>query len=815
MREKRKVEILAPAGSYESILAAVAAGADAVYAGGHRFGARAFADNLNEERMCEALDFVHLHGKKLYLTVNTLMKEEEMGELYAYLAPYYEHGLDAAIVQDPGVLHFLHREFPGLALHASTQMTITSPESSVLLKDYGVTRIVPARELSLPEITALKERSGLEIECFVHGALCYCYSGQCLMSSFAGSRSGNRGRCAQPCRSLYRFETEDGSIRRSAYALSPKDICTIDEIPDLIDAGIDSFKIEGRMKKPEYAGLTAHLYRKYADLYLELGREGWEAYRKEHRAEAEEDRLALMDLYNRGGFTGGYYENSHGPQMMSVERPNHSGVKTGRVLNVRKNEAVVKLSRKIYAQDVLEFRRNGAGLYEFTRKEDAEAGTTVTARLLPGSDVRPGDELFRTRRNELIDRIDRAWLSGEKQIPVRGHFTARTGEPMVLSLSCGWVQAEVFGEVVEEALRQPMTAESALRTLQKTGEEQFSFEELTAEVGEGAFQTVGNLKKLRREGFGALREAMLSAHRRELSSNLTENVKEYSPDCKVKSAIVILEAQTETPAQAEAVLACEGISRLILPYEWEAQTLLGLMRRAREAGREVWLSFPRICRAKELAAVSEDAKKRPEIFTEAEGFLCGNLEIYAWLLSHDFFGKDAGHVRADASLYHWNGEALAFYREIGLAGLTMPLELEAGELARTAVPGESILIYGRPAVMTSAQCLRMNLAGCTGKEEVMRLRDERGRGYLAKNHCRFCYNEIFSEEAIWLGEERERVLALQPGTLRMVFTAESAEETAAVLRAGIRAFGGENAGGSRKLPESLKVQTGHFTRKAD
>ncbi|MBR0153063.1 MAG: U32 family peptidase [Lachnospiraceae bacterium] len=815
MRQGRNVEILAPAGSYESIRAAVAAGADAVYAGGHRFGARAFADNLDEERMCEAIDFVHLRGKRLYLTVNTLMKEEEMGELYAYLAPYYERGLDAAIVQDPGVLRFLHREFPGLALHASTQMTVTSPESSVLLKDYGVTRIVPARELSIEEIASLKERSGLEIECFVHGALCYCYSGQCLMSSFAGSRSGNRGRCAQPCRSEYRFETEDGSVRRTSYALSPKDICTLDEIPDLIEAGVDSFKIEGRMKKPEYAGMTAHLYRKYADLYLELGREGYEAWQREHAKEAGEDRLALMDLYNRGGFSKGYYHQTHGPQMMSVERPNHSGVKVGKVLKVSRDVAQVRLSREVFAQDVLEFRRSGVSSYEFTRKDAAPAGAVIDARLMPGSDVRAGDELFRTRRNELIDRIDEAWLAEDAKIPVQGRFEAAVGEPLRLALRCGDASCEICGETVQPAQKQPMSAESAEKTLRKTGEEIFCFETLSCEVGENTFQTVGNIKNLRRAGFAQLREAMLAPHRRNISQNLHKNVRKVSPVCKEDSGIVRWESQVETQEQLREVLACAQITRVFLPYEWESKELLRAIRGTKETGREAWLYFPRICRAKEFAQLAADEKGQPEIFRAADGFLCGNLEIYAWLRARDFFGKGADAVCADASVYHWNSEAGAFYDEIGFRHLTLPLELEASELAGMRRPGECLVVYGRPALMTSVQCLRMNQARCTGIPETMRLKDVKGRGYLVRNHCRFCYNEILAEEAVWLGGEAEAVRRVGPGAIRFVFTAESGKETADVLRAGAAAFAGDGSRSRGVIPGEVPVQTGHFMRKAD
>ena len=253
MRNQR-LELLAPAGSYEGMQAAFSAGADAVYVGGRRFGARAYAQNFEEDELLRAIDEAHLHGKSLYLTVNTLMKERELTEeLYGYLRPLYEQGLDAVIVQDLGALACIRRDFPDLPVHASTQMTVTGPEGAELLKSLGVTRVVTARELSLSEIRAIYDRTGMEIESFVHGALCYCYSGQCLFSSLIGGRSGNRGRCAQPCRLPYDVKGEGmKAAGMEQYVLSPKDICTLSLIPEIAESGVFSLKIEGRMKRPEY-----------------------------------------------------------------------------------------------------------------------------------------------------------------------------------------------------------------------------------------------------------------------------------------------------------------------------------------------------------------------------------------------------------------------------------------------------------------------------------------------------------------------------------------------------------------------------------
>ena len=314
---KSKVELLAPAGNYEAFLGAVNAGADAVYLGGDKYGARAYADNFSTEEICQAIHTAHFMGKKIYLAVNTLIKETELEGLYGWLLPFYEAGLDGVIVQDLGVLCYVRDHFKGLALHASTQMTLTGPGGVSILQEQGVERIVPARELSLEEVRTIKDQTGIEIECFIHGAMCYCYSGKCLFSSILGGRSGNRGRCAQPCRLPYEIYENNTGINGVEYPLSLKDMCTITYIPQLIEAGIDSFKIEGRMKKPEYAAGVTALYRKYIDLYEKKGADGYHVER--------EDLEKLHSLYIRSEVQTGYYERHNGKEMITLHQPSYAG----------------------------------------------------------------------------------------------------------------------------------------------------------------------------------------------------------------------------------------------------------------------------------------------------------------------------------------------------------------------------------------------------------------------------------------------------------------------------------------------------------
>lgn len=307
----KKIELLSPAGDYNSFLAAISCGADAVYLSGDKFGARAYAKNFSKEELIKAIDYAHIFSKKVYLTLNTLLKDEEMGEIYDYLLPLYEAGLDAVIVQDMGVISYIRKVFYDMPVHASTQLTITGIEGIRLLENLGVTRTVLARELSMKEIEYIHDNSNMELETFIHGALCYSYSGKCLFSSLAGGRSGNRGRCAGPCRQPYNDE----------YLLSTKDICSIDYIPSMIKAGICSLKIEGRMKSPEYVGKVTAIYRKYIDYYYDnitkmSVKEISDKFFTGH--EFNNDKNILIKLYTRGGNSSGYYYKHNGREMISV-----------------------------------------------------------------------------------------------------------------------------------------------------------------------------------------------------------------------------------------------------------------------------------------------------------------------------------------------------------------------------------------------------------------------------------------------------------------------------------------------------------------
>ncbi|MBO5198953.1 MAG: U32 family peptidase [Lachnospiraceae bacterium] len=780
----RNVELLSPAGSFEAMKAAANAGCDAVYIGGSRFGARAYANNLEQDDMLEAIDYMHIRGKKLYLTVNTLLKEEECGALYDYIDPYYRRGLDAVIVQDLGVLSFLHRNFPELPLHASTQMTLTMAEGANLLKDYGVTRLVPARELTLPEIIRMRRDTDLEIETFIHGALCYCYSGQCLMSSMLGGRSGNRGRCAQTCRMEY-------SAGRSAsgYLLSPKDICTLAILPELMESGIDSFKIEGRMKRSEYtAGVTA-VYRKYMDLYTGLGAKGYEAHIKAHADEFGEDMGMLMDLYNRGGFSGGYYKTAKGPGMMAMDRPNHSGVPVGNVLKMSGIRADMKLTVPVQVGDVLEIR-GGAQEYSFTVGEgkSTPAGKLLSMNCSPKAKVRPGLKVYRTKNEALLSRLAEEYLEKEPKLPISGYFTAKVSEPIHLAVSRDADTAEVFGGVAQEAKSRPLTKEKIIEQLKKTGETPFVFESLTVDADDNLFLPIQSLNEIRREALTKLSETLAAAYERERPAPKKKEQKERELPEKSPSAVSgkskghhpVVTAIVSAPEQLSAVLSA-GIRKVYIDAEgFGRDGVAAGVRTARLAGAQAYIRLPHIFRSETFDMWNR--AKRAMIASDPSGFLVRSYEELSWLKNSPELNEYARE--ADYQLYAMNREAISVLQDYGCSKITIPVELNLAECRMLDLSCATIVVYGRIPLMTSAQCVYRNTCGCKKGEEVsICLTDRLGKKFPAVKQCEDCYNTILNSLPLSLLDAAEEIAVLGVPEVRLDFTIESGEETLRIAKA--------------------------------
>ena len=488
-KRKTQVEVLAPAGSLDIMKAVVAAGADAIYLGGNMFGARAFANNFNDEELICAIEYAHLFGRKVYLTVNTLLKSREIeNSLIEYLIPFYEAGLDAVIVQDMGVFNLIRKHFPDMDIHASTQMTQTGVYGSRLLKELGATRIVTSREMNLQEIKQLHERLDVEIESFVHGALCYCYSGQCLLSSFNGGRSGNRGRCAQPCRMPYDVYDNGEKInnRNNSYALSPKDMCALQILPDVIESGVYSLKIEGRMKNVTYAAMVTHIYRKYVDMYLERGRKGFKV--------DKQDIDDLSDIYNRGAFTTGYYDSVKGKKMMSLGRPNHMGTECLKVVSNKAGRITFKALKNVNRGDVFEIDKE----HSFESGADVAAGQTFVVNLPKKYPLYEGRIVNRMNNAKIKAYVADNYVGTTPKLHVDMKLSVRKNENISLTVMYDGIEKTCTGEIVTEAQSRPASEEELVKNLKKTGDTCFVVEDAEVQLDDGVFVPVGWIKELRR-----------------------------------------------------------------------------------------------------------------------------------------------------------------------------------------------------------------------------------------------------------------------------------------------------------------------------
>lgn len=738
----KKAELLAPAGDMSCLKAAIAAGADAIYLGGQKFGARAFAGNFSGEELLEALKLAHFFEKKIYLTVNTLTKDEELAELIPWLTPFYEAGLDGVIIQDLGVLERCRRAFPGMELHASTQMTVTEAQTALFLKGLGVSRIVPARELSLEEIVLLKRETGMELETFIHGALCYAYSGQCLFSSLLGGRSGNRGRCAQPCRLPYQIaSTEQGKNRKhkaaEQYPLSLKDLCVLPFLPKLLDAGIDSFKIEGRMKSPEYVAGVTGLYRKYMDLY-EQDPEGWRV--------DERDLEQLSRLYVRSELSGGYYEKHNGREMVTLEKPGYAGASEEILEDIRKKYLTGELTRTV---DLEIFLRQG-----FPAKLSAVCG---------GVRVEKEGMAVMTAQKKPLSQED-----VERQLCKTGGSHFRPGKRTVF---------------LEENVFLPVSALNDLRrqTLdllydKLTG----SFLRPAAAFGDGV-------------DAARTHEKISQAVKREQRLLETEQ-----PLARRRPPLYVAALNA---AQAMAAIRDRNVERLYLSSDavfddagMEALLRALRERRAIEKRFTFYLTLPVI-----LRAYSAGYFKRLMEWLGQEDHAALTDGLQAGGLSGVLWAKNLGWDKAvclNHSAYVFNAETLAFWeRNFQVDSYTAPFELNRNELKALPASKMEMVVYGRIPMMQSAGCVRRTAGECRAVHTMESLsggmprrsmeyflRDRYQAQFPVLVNCNHCMNTIYNSVPLSLHQYLSELEKRQPAALRLDFTDESAEETANVIR---------------------------------
>ena len=688
MRNK-DFELLAPAGSLEILKGVIESGADAVYVGGSMFGARAYANNFTEEELLEAIDFAHLRGVKVYLTVNTLIKNSEFSKLYDYLLVYYKRGLDAVIVQDIGVVKAIHEYFPSMEIHTSTQMTVTGADGVRFLSQFGVTRVVMAREVSLAEMKRIHEETGMELEAFVHGALCYSYSGQCLFSSILGGRSGNRGRCAQPCRLPYTVEG-----KKDEYILSLKDMCGIKVLDKLHDAGVYSLKIEGRMKQLEYACGVVKYYRSYIDSMKPV-------------SDADYDRIKALG--NRCGFTDRYYFDHNGSDMVTYVKPN--------------------------------FVSNAA---------------------------EPSPE--------------------KRKLSIEGELVLREGEPGSLTVKRGDVTYKASIEPVSAALKAPLDKKAAIDRINKTGDTDFEFSHIKAQIGENVFVPNGALNKLRRDAISGLCDKLLKKYYRNDARYVDMSGLTALPKHVVKSDAAHDEAVNDytticscmTRSQLDTLISYECFDVFYLDFDmYDRKTLIQQfaddVKSLTKRNKIVYLMLPTIFRADSSDYFVSIAKELDKV--SFEGFVVKNYEEL-YLTENLFTGKK---VILDHNMYTFNDVSKSAFFEHGVSGDTVPLELNSREIMHRNNIGSQMIVYGYYPLMTTANCVHKNTKGCDKKQKLIYLKDRYNKSFAVCNNCKECYNTIYNSLPTMLIKNISKLKEAGIRSFRYSFTIETPKQIKAVM----------------------------------
>lgn len=688
MRNK-DFELLAPAGNLEIFKGVIESGADAVYVGGSMFGARAYANNFTEEELLEAIDFAHLRGVKVYLTVNTLIKNSEFSKLYDYLLVYYKRGLDAVIVQDIGVVKAIHEYFPSMEIHTSTQMTVTGADGVRFLSQFGVTRVVMAREVSLAEMKRIHEETGMELEAFVHGALCYSYSGQCLFSSILGGRSGNRGRCAQPCRLPYTVEG-----KKDEYILSLKDMCGIKALDKLHDAGVYSLKIEGRMKQLEYACGVVKYYRSYIDSMKPV-------------SDADYDRIKALG--NRCGFTDRYYFDHNGSDMVTYVKPN--------------------------------FVSNAA---------------------------EPSPE--------------------KRKLSIEGELVLREGEPGSLTVKRGDVTYKASIEPVSAALKAPLDKKAAIDRINKTGDTDFEFSHIKAQIGENVFVPNGALNKLRRDAISGLCDKLLKKYYRNDARYVDMSGLTALPEHVVKSDAAHDEAINDytticscmTRAQLDTLIGYECFDVFYLDFDmYDRKTLIQQfaddVKSLTKRNKKVYLMLPTIFRADSSDYFVTIAKELDKV--SFEGFVVKNYEEL-YLTENLFTGKK---VILDHNMYTFNDVSKSAFFEHGVSGDTVPLELNSREIMHRNNIGSQMIVYGYYPLMTTANCVHKNTKGCDKKQKLIYLKDRYNKSFAVCNNCKECYNTIYNSLPTMLTKNISKLKEAGIRSFRYSFTIETPKQIKAVM----------------------------------
>jgi putative protease len=780
----KKVELLAPAGSYSALISAVNAGCDAVYLGGKNFGARAYAPNFDYEELKKALEFCHLRDVKVYVTLNTLILNEEMKEFAEYVDFLYSIGVDAVIVQDLGVLKFLRENYPNLSVHASTQMTIHNLEGVQELAERGVSRVILSRELTLEEIRHIASNSPIDIEVFVHGAMCVSYSGQCFMSSLIGGRSGNRGRCAQPCRLKYSLVDKRGSIlRENLHLLSMVDLCTIEHIPLLIEAGVSSFKIEGRMKSPEYVASVVRAYREAIDSYYDG--------KTFDTIKAMEE---MAKVFNRGFSSGYLFEKK--PSVMSYITPKNIGVPVAEVIKTKGREVKVRLLQDIRKGDGISDSKGEKGhriqeIIKNGKKVDMAFKGEVVALYLD----------FYPKEKEILNKTYDHFLNEslknlqERKVPVKIYAEFKKGRPFVVRVEDGIFFGEANSESIPELAKKVSIEEDFLKNkLSQIGDTPFYPEKIVVNLDKGLFMPVKDIKETRRKAIDELKFKKLAFYQRE---KLQKEVN--LPEGEEKNENPVLTFYTDKLNHLEIAVSL-GIQYIYFDYKLNESILKQAVKLLRGKDTVLVAAFPSILREE-----MKDMKRQLQLLRELDirNILVSNLGLYHILKNKDF------RLFIDYPLNVFNSLAVECFNAYAVT-LSYELTLEQmKDIAKRSDIKFEAVIYGRLPLMTTEYCPIRNVLGCDRakcEKGYYFLKDRKGKLMPIKNNG-FCRIQILNGDVLFMANHMEELKKSGLSFLRINDTIEDDEEIERILQIHVKALEGEKI----EIPEGNYTK-GHFYR---
>ena len=781
-----KIELLAPAGSMESLIAAINNGADAIYLGGNKFSARAYASNFDNETMMKAVDYAHSYNVKVYVTINTALKQNELKEALKYVGYLYEIGVDALIIQDVGLINLIRDVYPNFELHASTQMTIHNGEGALYFREKGLQRIVLSRELTLEEIKHISKDLGIETEIFVHGALCVCYSGQCLMSSMIGGRSGNRGRCAQPCRMQYTIKGET-SGEKKGYLLSPKDTCLIDDVDGIVKSGTSSLKVEGRMKKPEYVAGVTRNYRKAIDKALKIG-----------KFDLNKGKNELAQLFNREGFAKAYLYKNVGKDMMSYNYPKNTGVFIGQVTN----SGEVTLEEKVALGDGIRFLDDGFTLSKILKnnKEVKEAFKGETVKLFPTGGYKKGYKLYKMSDKILYDELKEDVKSYKRKLDLTGEVEFKVNVPLVIKTKFNGKEYKVFGDIVEAATNTPLTRDRVEEALKKSGEIPYKFNTILFDIFEDGFIRISSINNLRRELFDKILKEETSSYRRK---RIEEDIKIKKVKSKEDFGYIY---SCITKDQLKALIEDEKVRNIALDISFSRhRNKLNKedLKKLHDTSKNInlYLKIPGIVKGE----FDNTIKLIDELIPYIKGIITANtgiIRIY----------KDKLFIIGDYKLNIYNKEAAEFYAEdIDLPSISLELNRkEIKEMMKEINCKAAINIYGSTELMVSEYCpIGSTFGGKSSKKECngicmkdkFELIDRMNENFsvITDNNCR---SYILNSLPTNLIEQLEELKSFNITNFRVDFKDESYEEVKDILEQ--ISYGRKN--------ENKKYTQGHYRR---